>query len=271
MYGIPKKIIAAIKRMYENPQTFFDTADGPRDIFSTTKGILQGDTLAPYLFVIVVHCILRQSVDNKSCKGLFLTPRRSTRHPSKYITDLDYADDIVLTSDNLENAISLLHSLERPVNRVGLHMNCNKTEYILVKDCEHEEVKSLNGNMLKQVDDFKYLGSYISSSKIDFEIKKAQVWVPCNKLHTIWTSGISTKTKINLFKTCVESIFLYGSETWTMSKQLEKHLDGTYRRLLMRTQNINWKQYFTLEQIYGNLPKASDVVRMRRNHFVNHI
>ena len=266
----PRKLSQPSRECTRIHRPFFDTADGPRDIFSTTTGILQGDTLAPYLLVIVVHCILCQSVDNMSCRGLFLTPTRSTRHPSKYITDLDYADDIVLTSDNLKNAISLLHSLERAANRVDLHMNCSKTEYILVKDCEHEEVKSLNENILKQVDDFKYLGSYTPSSKIDFEIKKAQVWVPCNKLHTIWTSGISTKTKINLFKTCVESIFLYGSETWTMSKQLEKHLDGTYRRLLMRVQSINWKQYFTLEQIYGNLPKASDVVRMRRNRFAGH-
>ena len=60
MYGIPKKIIAAIKGMYENPQTFVDTMDGPTDIFSTTTDILQGDTLAPYLFVIVVDYILHQ-------------------------------------------------------------------------------------------------------------------------------------------------------------------------------------------------------------------
>ena len=117
-----------------------------------------------------------------------------------------------------------------------------------------------------------YLGSYISSSKKDFEIRKSQACVACNKLHTIWTSGISTKTKINLFKTCVESILLYGSETWTknLKEKLEKRLDGTYTRLLMKVQNINWKQHFTLEQIYGNLPKVSDVVRMRRNCFADH-
>ena len=97
-------------------------------------------------------------------------------------------------------------------------MNCNKTEYTLVKDCEHEVVKSLNGYILKEVDDLKYLGSYISSIKKDFKIRKAQAWVACNKLHTIQTSGISTKTKINLLKICVESILLYGSETWTKSK-----------------------------------------------------
>ena len=60
MYGIPEKIIAAINWMYENPQTFVDTMDGPTDIISTTKDILQGDTLAPYLFVIVVDYILHQ-------------------------------------------------------------------------------------------------------------------------------------------------------------------------------------------------------------------
>ena len=62
MYGIPKKIIAAIKRIYENPQIFVYTADDPTDIFSTATDILQGGTLAPYLFAIVVDYILRQSV-----------------------------------------------------------------------------------------------------------------------------------------------------------------------------------------------------------------
>ena len=127
MYGIPEKITAAIKRIYKNPQTFVDTADGPIDIFSTTTGILQGDTLAPYLLVIAVDYILRQSFDNVNSKGLFLTTRRSNRHPSKYNTDLNYADDIALTLDSLENAVSLLNSLESAANSVGLHMNFNKT------------------------------------------------------------------------------------------------------------------------------------------------
>ena len=64
-------------------------------------------------------------------------------------------------------------------------MNWNKTEYMFVKNCEHEVVKSVNGNMLNKVDDFKYLGSYISPSKKDFEIRKAKSSVACNKLHNI--------------------------------------------------------------------------------------
>ena len=111
---------------------------------------------------------------------------------------------------------------------------------------------------------------YISSDKKDFEIRKAQVWVACNKLHTMWNSGISNKTKLNLFKTCFENILLYGSGKSTISKQLEKRLDGTYTRLLMRVQKINWKQHFTPEQIYGNPSKVSDFVRMRTNCLAGH-
>ena len=97
---------------------------------------------------------------------------------------------------------------------------------------------------------------YISSSKKDFASHYMDLWhLNQNK----------NKLVQNLFK----SKLLYGSETWTMSKQLEKRLDGTNTRLLMRVQNINWK-HFTLEQIYVSLPKASHAVRMRRNCFAGH-
>ena len=141
--------------MYENPQTIVDTWMVRQTSFQPQQASSKVTLLAQYLFGILTIYILYQSVDNISSKGLLLTPRRSTRHPSKYITDLDYTYDIALTWDNLENAVSLLHSLETAANRVGLHMNWNKTEYMFVKNCEHEVVKSLNGNILDKVDDFK--------------------------------------------------------------------------------------------------------------------
>ena len=53
LYGLPDKIIAGIKTMYENPETLVLSPDGTTDSFLTTTGILQGDSLAPYLFIIV--------------------------------------------------------------------------------------------------------------------------------------------------------------------------------------------------------------------------
>lgn len=76
-YGIPDNIINAIAIMYENPQSFVNTSDGPIDLFiTTTTGILQGDTLAQYLFVVVDY-ILRQSADSLNTKGIDVKPNKT--------------------------------------------------------------------------------------------------------------------------------------------------------------------------------------------------
>ena len=110
------------------------------------------------------------------------------------------------------------------------------------------------------MDDYKYLGSCISSSEKDFKTRKALAWVACNKLHKIWSSNLidnSLKTKI--FKTCVEPILLYGSETWSLTKKLEDQLDGTYTRLLV-----------TKSLIYDGLMPISLLSKAQRAQFAGH-
>ena len=45
LYGLPDKIIASIKTMYNNPETFVLSLDGAIDSFFTTAGTLLGDAL----------------------------------------------------------------------------------------------------------------------------------------------------------------------------------------------------------------------------------
>ena len=58
-YGLSTKIVTAIMSMYSGTATRVVTADGCSANFEVEAGVLQGDTLAPYLFVIVVDCVLR--------------------------------------------------------------------------------------------------------------------------------------------------------------------------------------------------------------------
>ena len=60
-------------------------------------------------------------------------------------------------------------------------------------------MKTINGYILKCVEDYCYLGSHISSSDKDFRIRKAMAWTACNKLHHIWTSDLSNKIKIKIY------------------------------------------------------------------------
>ena len=55
-----------------------------------------------------------------------------------------------------------------------------------------------------------------------------------------------------------------------MNKELQDRLDGTYTRLLMRVQNLSWRDHPTKAQIYGRLPPISVVVAQRRLRFAGH-
>ena len=132
------------------------------------------------------------------------------------------------------------------------------------------ELKTRRNTALKAVGDFKYLGAWMSCSEKDIKIRKAQAWTACHKMRKIWTSKLPRKTKIRLFQSTVESVLLYNSETWTLTKQLEKGIDGTYTRMLRTALNIKWQQHMTNEELYGNLPKVSKKIQERRLRLSGH-
>ena len=160
-YGSPEEIVNAIAIMYGNPTSFVQTSDGLTKGLFTTTGILQGDTLAPYLFVIVVDHLLRQSIDPLKSKGIDIKPSKTSREKEKYLTDLDCAEDIALTAMLLQDAQDLLSSLEDASAKVGLFLNAKKTEYMSINGNKcPSSILSRDGTQLKEVDDFKYLDSF---------------------------------------------------------------------------------------------------------------
>ena len=268
LYGIPQPIIAAIKALYTHTQASVITPDGETNFFHIEAGVLQGDTLAPFLFIIVLDYVLRLSLDTINDKGLQIHPRCSRRQPAMHITDLDFADDIALVSDPVTNAEALLHSVEDAASLVGLH--CNETKTEVISSTPNSSFRSLAGNSIKQVEDSKYLGSFVMNSEKDMKSRKALAWVACNKLNKIWHSTLAKETKVYIFKTLIEPILLYGAETWTLTTRQQKRLDRAYTNMLRRVQNIHWSEHATLEHIYGDIPPLSQKVIKRRLSFAGH-
>ncbi len=73
--------------------------DGDTEYFDIVAGVLQGDTLAPYLFIICLDYVLRTSIDKIKENGFELTKKKSRKYPAKTINDADYADDIALLAN----------------------------------------------------------------------------------------------------------------------------------------------------------------------------
>ena len=62
-YGIPDEVVAAIMMLYQNTTAKVQSPDGDTDSFNILAGVLQGDTLAPFIFIICLDYVLRTSID----------------------------------------------------------------------------------------------------------------------------------------------------------------------------------------------------------------
>ena len=261
-YGIPNETITAIMMLYRNTKAMVQSPDGDIDFFNVVAGVLQGDTLAPFLFILTLDYVLRTSVDKLNSFGFTLEKAKSRRYPAKKIIEADYADNLALFSDKIDDAERLLHAVEEAAARIGLYINSKKTEYVCYK--QNGEIKDLKGTTLKEVEHLTYLGSK------DVMIRIVKAWSALNRLRTIWKSPLSDNTKRNFFRAVVESVLIYGSTAWTLTKDLEDKLYGTYTRMLRAILNKSWKQHPTNDQLYGNIPKVSDIIRERRTRFAGH-
>ena len=136
--------------------------------FDIVAGVLQGDALAPYLFII---CLEHRSIKSK---------KRSRRYPAKTITDTNYIDNIALLANAPAQAETLLYSMERAAIGISLRVNAHKMEYTCFNQTSN--ISTLNGSSLKLVDEFTYLGSSVSSTETDINTRLTKAWTAINRL-----------------------------------------------------------------------------------------
>ena len=126
------------------------------------------------------------------------------------------------------------------------------------------DISTQDGTTLKLVDKFTYLGSSVSSTEKDIDTRLTKAWTAIDKLSIIWKSDLTDKMKHSFFQAAVVSILLYGCTTWTLTKRLEKKLDGNYTRILRAILNKSWRQHPTRHQLYGYLPPITKTIQARR-------
>ena len=119
-------------------------------------------------------------------------------------------------------------------------------------------------------DKFTYLGSSVESIEKDIETRLTKAWTAINRLSIIWKSDLTDKMKRSFFQAAVTSILLYGCTTWTLTKRLEKKLDGNYTRMLRAILNKSWRQHPTRHQLYGYLPPITKNIQVRRTRHAGH-
>ena len=76
--------------------------------------------------------------------------------------------------------------------------------------------------------------------------------------------------KRSFFQVAIVSILLYRCTTWTLTKRLEKKIDGNYTRMLRAILNKSWRQHPTRHQLYGHLLPITKPIQVRRTRHAGH-
>ena len=233
-YGLLKETVVAITMLYKNTK-------GDKDYFYIVAGVLEGDKLNSYQFIICREYVFTTSIDSMKKYGFKLAKERSRRYPAQTITDVDYADDIALLANLPTQAESLLHSLGRAVGGICLHVKVDKTEHMRFN--QRSDIFTIKGDPLKLEDKFTYLGSSVSSTEYDNKMWFAKVWTTINRLSVISKSDLTDKIKRSFFP-CSGSINTtiwmhhmdtnkaYGEKAW---RQLHKNAASNIEQVLEAT------------------------------------
>ena len=132
------------------------------------------------------------------------------------------------------------------------------------------DISTLDGTSLKLVDKFTYLGSSVSSTEKDIDTRLMKAWTAIDRRSIIWKSNLTNKMKRSFFQAAVVLILLYECTTWTLTKWLEKKLNGNYTRMLRAILNKSWQQHPTRNQLYSHLPPITKTIQARQTRHAGH-
>ena len=169
-YGIPEPLVNAIGALYNNSKSAVMVDGNISEPFEVSTGVLQGDILAPFLFIVLVDYLLKKATSDLD-SGAVTHPRRSRRYPVKVLNDLDFADDIALLESTIPRAQAQLTSTAAAAKDLGLIISVPKTEYMTV-NCHPHPTLQVYGESINHVTDFRYLGSKMASAASDFKRRK---------------------------------------------------------------------------------------------------
>jgi len=135
-----------------------------------------------------------------------------------------------------------------------------------------------NNHVIKQVDQFKYLGSVITSDgRPNKEVRKriAMAKNAFSKMKPLFTNhNVTLSTKLRVLKCYVWSLMLYGCECWTISKEIQGKLEATEMWFLRRILKISWREMKTNKEVLemaGTDRTLMNTIRKRQLEFLGHV
>ena len=191
-YGIPSKLVHILGSLHEGTKGVVRAYGKVSDEFPIMNGVRQGDILGPTLFNLYFDAVTDMAVSKHPRHGVkmwFNTDAMlvGSRKKMKVCVDLEYAYDMCLISDNMDELEMMLQDMNESCSEMGLTISTKKSNIMAVlpslgADNPQQLPRPVQIQLLSDpvsvVSDFEYLGSIITSDcnmdkEIDSRISKA--------------------------------------------------------------------------------------------------
>ncbi|XP_048481716.1 uncharacterized protein LOC125489586 [Plutella xylostella] len=230
-FKIPAKIVSMVEVATKESRMKVRVGGELTDEFAVVTGLKQGDALSPMLFNLALEHVLRGVLELDF--GLQLNGKHKV---------VGYADDLAVLGKTAEEVRKAAKLLDTEAGKIGLRINCGKSEYLHMKRYKDKSVRRQDLHVgdvtYKGVSRFKYLGCTVTDTNTrDEEIDtRIQSFLRCSAaLHKVLTSRLlSRNTKLRIYKTVIRPILMYGCEAWTLTQKEESKLLVAERKVLRK-------------------------------------
>ncbi|KAI8504892.1 hypothetical protein Bbelb_170010 [Branchiostoma belcheri] len=243
-YNVNGQLLDNIRALYKNCMCAVRTPNGLTDWFEVRSGVRQGCVLSPLLFIIYMDKITKQA-----------NPK------PEVLNELLFADDQSLISEKTDRLQEHTTNLNTACEDYDMRISINKTESLKISRTPGNLDIVINNRGLKQVKEFKYLGSiFTEDGKLDREIEtrvqKANS-VSYQLAPLLKHPSIPMETKAKLFNSIFLPTLTYQCQTWTLTKPLERKIITCEMRCLRRLVNRTRRDKIrntTIRQMAGVRP-----------------
>ena len=209
--------------MYANAKSCVRNNGFVSDMFSSSRGVRQGENLSPLLFALYLNDLrshLSSCVDGLQIAKEVLYPNLNNDDSWVDLLLLLYADDTIILAESAENLQKGLDGLQEYCDRWDLKVNINKTKIMVFsKGCIRNKPQfSFKKELIEVCDEFIYLGvKFICTGSFKPAIEALSQQAN-NAMFALLSKGrkllLSTDVMLHLFDSTVLPILLYGCEVW---------------------------------------------------------
>ena len=231
--GVGHNFLTILKSLYRNTRRHILLPHGKTDWFECYRGLRQGCPLSPLLFALYIAHIPAEL--DSHCEGVAVGDIS--------ITNMMYADDIVLIQRNKSGLLQAIHVLYHELAKLGLHLNFGKSNTMCFgphPDMSHDcPITTGDGTVLgiiKESNTYKYLGVNISRSQgFRFHMQDKLQSLP-SRVGFIQAQGYASQdrylTLSALWRLSALKGVLYGAEVMQYTKKWRKKVQGAQSKVL---------------------------------------